>query len=122
MAVRGTSEKFSKNMGMFVRLCRSFVSHIGETYPKDERSQGRLGGYAPLTYQTITKQPNSSSAWQTSLRNESQELVPGFQQSASEKSSTGILATAALVLLVRLIFSLEFEARALRILNCKLNI
>ncbi|XP_050152206.1 uncharacterized protein LOC126626846 isoform X2 [Malus sylvestris] len=117
MAVRGTSEKFSKNMGMFVRLCRSW-----ETYPKDERSQGRLGGYAPLTYQTITKQPNSSSAWQTSLRNESQELVPGFQQSASEKSSTGILATAALVLLVRLIFSLEFEARALRILNCKLNI
>ena len=27
------------------------VSHIGETYSEDERSQARLGGYDPSTYQ-----------------------------------------------------------------------
>ena len=27
------------------------VSHIGETFLEDERSQARLGGYDPATYQ-----------------------------------------------------------------------
>ena len=27
------------------------VSHIGETYPEDEHSQARHGGYDPSTYQ-----------------------------------------------------------------------
>ena len=29
------------------------VSHIGETYPEDERSQARHGGYDPSTYQLM---------------------------------------------------------------------
>ena len=29
------------------------VSHIGETYAEDERSQARLGGYDPSTYQWV---------------------------------------------------------------------
>ena len=29
------------------------VSHIGETYPEDERSQARHGGYDPSTYQCV---------------------------------------------------------------------
>ncbi|KAM2086276.1 hypothetical protein ACFX1R_023828 [Malus domestica] len=37
----------------FGRFCLDFsvVSHIGDTYPEDERIQGRHGGYDPSTYQ-----------------------------------------------------------------------
>ena len=78
----GNLEIFSKNMGMFVGLSRpqwyihtpqlsnyekllhSFgyvlinnikivVSHIGETFPEDEHSQARLGGYDSSTYQWV---------------------------------------------------------------------
>ena len=27
------------------------ISHIGDTYPEDERSHSRQGGYDPSTYQ-----------------------------------------------------------------------
>ena len=29
------------------------ISHIGETYAEDERSQARRGGYDPATYQWV---------------------------------------------------------------------
>ena len=77
---RGAEENYLKNMGMFVTTSRSrwyiqmpklsyvgevifvvtcmclnnvflVISHIGETYSKDERSQARRGGYDPATYQ-----------------------------------------------------------------------
>ena len=37
----------------FVHLINVYivVSHIGETYAEDERSQARLGGYDPSTFQ-----------------------------------------------------------------------
>ncbi|CAN6720143.1 unnamed protein product [Malus baccata var. baccata] len=51
-----------------------------------------LSSRETLLGRTARKQANSSRALQTSLRTESQELVPDFQQSSWEKSTTGILA------------------------------
>ena len=79
---RGYSKNFSKNLATLVTSSRSrwyirmpklsyvwevnsvvtcmclnnvfiVISHIGETYAEDERSQARRGGYDPATYQWV---------------------------------------------------------------------
>ena len=45
-------EKLLPNVGyVLINNVYIVVSHIGETYAEDERSQSRLGGYDPSTYQ-----------------------------------------------------------------------
>ena len=48
---------------------------------------------------STTKQPHSSSAWQTSLQAENHVFVPGFR-SKLERSTTGILACVLVAMIL----------------------